>query len=128
PAVNVVAVETEGADALARSLAAGEPVTIEPTSIAKTLGSPYAAEAIIELATNRLADVAVVSDEAAVEALRFIAERLKVIVEPAASCTLAAADTWRDRFGPGDKVVLLLCGGNVSLSDIAEWERRFATG
>ncbi len=127
PRVQVVAVETDGADALARSLAAGEPVTIEPTSIAKTLGSPYAAEAIVELATTRLADVAVVSDRAAVEALRFIAERLKVIAEPAASCTLAAADTWRDRFTPGDKVVLLLCGGNVSLSDVAEWERRFAT-
>ena len=51
-----------------------------------------------------------------------------MIVEPAASCTLAAADTWRDRFAPGDKVVVLLCGGNVSLGDVAEWERRFATG
>jgi threonine dehydratase len=125
PGVKIVGVETEGADALARSLAAGEPVTIQPTSIAKTLGSPYAAADVIELAQEKLAGVEVVSDRDAVDALSFLAERVKVLTEPAASCTLAAADRWADRFGPGDDIVLLLCGGNVSVEDLMEWHRRF---
>ena len=127
PSTEIVAVETEGADALARSLVAGEAVTIQPTSIAKTLGSPYAAADAIELAATRLAGVDVVSDAQAVAALGYIAERMKVLTEPAAACTLAAADGRADGFGKGSQVVLLLCGGNVALDDIADWNRRFST-
>lgn len=125
PDVHIVGVETEGADALARSLAAGHPVTIAPTSIAKTLGSPYAAADVIELAKTKLADVVVVSDADAFAATCFIAERLKVLAEPAASCTLAAADAMADRFSDDDEVVLLLCGGNVSIADVVAWKERF---
>ena len=124
PDTRVFAVETEGADALARSVALGEPVTITPSSIAKTLGSPYAAADAIALADSRLAGVDVVSDAEAVDALVLIAERLKVLAEPAASCTLAAARRRAGSFGPDARVVLLLCGGNVALDDIAEWRRR----
>lgn len=63
----------------------------------------------------------VVSDAEAYSALTFIAERLKVLPELSASCTLAAADQWAHRFSPTDNVVLLLCGGNVSVADIASW-------
>lgn len=125
PTVEVFGVETEGADALARSIAAGEPVTITPTSMAKTLGSPYAAADVLTLARTRLADVLVVSDASAFAELVFLAERLKVVAEPAASCTLAAAVAWQDRFKPDDNVVLLLCGGNVSVADLAMWSQRF---
>lgn len=126
PETQVVAVETEGADALARSVAAGAPVTIRPTSIATTLGAPYAATAAIELATTWLAGVDVVGDREAVAALGTIAERLKLLVEPAASCTLAAAERRTGSFGDGACIVLLLCGGNVSLDDIGTWRSRFA--
>ena len=40
PAVRVWGVETEGADVMARSLRAGEPVEMTPTSLARTLGAP----------------------------------------------------------------------------------------
>jgi threonine dehydratase len=121
PDVEIITVETEGSDALAQSLAAGRSVSIQPSSIAKTLGSPYAAAAAIELAQTLLADVVVVSDAEAYSALTFIGERLKVLPELSASCTLAAADQWAHRFSPTDNVVLLLCGGNVSGADIASW-------
>lgn len=109
--VRIWAVETTGSDALARSLAAGESVTITPTSIAKTLGSPYAADITIEMARTVFADVLVVDDDAALEAMRFLAFEAKVLAEPAASCTLAAAELLGDRLG--DHPVLVICGGNV---------------
>ena len=121
PDVRIWAVETEGADALARSLAAGHPVEIVPSSIAKTLGSPYAAASAIELAQDRLADVVVVPDREAVEGMRFLFERAKLATEPAAACTLAAARRIRDRLDPHGRTGLLICGGNVSAADFASF-------
>ena len=125
PQARVWAVETEGADVLARSLQAGEQIRMTPTSRAKTLGSPYAAQTAIDLADQLAAPPIVVSDEAAFRAMVTIIERTKVVPELAASCTLAAAETLADRFGSEDRVVLLMCGGNVSVADIAEMRAAF---
>ncbi len=120
PTARLWAVETEGADVLARSLTAGEQVRMTPTSRAKTLGSPYAAQTAIDLADRLAAPPIVVSDEAAFRSMVTLMERAKVLPELAASCTLAAALTLADRFGPDDRVVLLLCGGNIATADVAE--------
>ncbi|MGB2751932.1 MAG: threonine/serine dehydratase [Pyrinomonadaceae bacterium] len=116
--IRVWGVETVGADAMSQALAAGEPVTLSAiTSIAKTLGAPYVTESTLTMARDLLESVTVVTDAEAVAALTFIAERLKVITEPAASCTLAAAEKLRDNFTPDSKVVLIFCGGNTSIAD-----------
>ena len=73
-------------------------------------------------------EVVVVDDAAAVAAMVFLLERTKYLTEPAAACCLAAADRHRDRFRPGDQVVLLLCGGNVSVDDICAFRERFGKG
>jgi threonine dehydratase len=112
-------VETVGADAMAQALAANSPVTLPAiTSIAKTLGAPFVTERTLIMAKDLLESVTVVPDDAAVEALRFIAERLKVVTEPAASCTLAAAEVLRHKFLADSNVVLIFCGGNTSLDDV----------
>jgi threonine dehydratase len=119
--VKVWGVETVGADAMSKALAAGRPVETAVTSIAKTLGAPYVTDLTLRLAQTYLESVTVVTDAEAVEALAFIAERLKVLTEPAASCTLAAADRLRGNFTPDSRVALIFCGGNVSLSDVCRY-------
>ncbi len=119
PETSVWGVETAGADAMSRALAAGHPVEMPAiTSIAKTLGAPFVSDATLALAQKYLESVTVVTDGEAVEALCFIAERLKVITEPAASCTLAAAEKLRDNFTSDSNVVLIFCGGNTGVSDL----------
>ena len=119
PKVRIWGVETVGADAMSQAIAAGHPVELAAiTSIAKTLGAPAVSPATLALAQEHLERVTVVTDAEAVEALQFILERLKVITEPAASCTLAAAERLKDNFTPESKVVLILCGGNLSLNDL----------
>ena len=119
PAVRIWGVETEGADCMARSLAAGKIVTLEAiTSIARTLGAPAPSERTFEMAKRYLESVTVVPDSEAASALMFLLERLKVLTEPAASCTLAAAERLRDQFGPERHVVLMLCGGNIAVEDL----------
>ena len=67
----------------------------------------------------------VVPDREAYQAGVYLLERTKVNAELAASCTLAAARRLRGRFGPDDEVVLVLCGGNVSMDDWADYRSRF---
>jgi threonine dehydratase len=121
-AVKIWGVETIGADAMAQALDAGKVVQIGAiTSIAKTLGAPAVSEATLASAQSFLESVTVVPDREALEALIFIAERLKVLTEPAASCTLAAAERLREKFTPDSNVVLVLCGGNQSVTALCEF-------
>lgn len=119
PSVRIWGVETQGADSMARSLAAGKIVTLESiTSVARSLGAPAPSERTFALAKKYLENVTVVSDKDALEASRFLLERLKVLAEPAASCTLAAATRLQGNFSAGKHVVLVLSGGNVSLDTL----------
>ncbi len=119
PAIKIWGVETVGADAMSQALAAGHPVELATiSSIAKTLGAPAVSDATLEIAQKHLESVTVVTDAEAVEAMVFILERLKVITEPAASCTLAAAEKLSANFTPNSNVVLILCGGNTGVKDL----------
>jgi threonine dehydratase len=119
PGVRMWGVETEGADAMSKALAQGSPVHLSAiTSIARTLGAPSVSERTLALAQKYLESVTVVPDSEAVSALRFLLERAKVLTEPAASCTLAAADRLRDQFTADSRLVLVLCGGNNSVDDL----------
>jgi len=120
PTVRMWGVETEGADCMSKSLAAGHVITLDAiTSIARTLGAPAPSELTLAMAQSLLENVTVVSDAEALVALRFLLERLKVLTEPAASCTLAAAERLKDQFSKERHVVLVLCGGNMPFEDLA---------
>ncbi len=122
PDIKVWGVETVGADAMSRALAAGHPVELDAiTSIAKTLGAPYVSDATLALVQKYLESVTVLTDAEAVEAMVFIAERLKVVTEPAASCTLAAAEKLRANFNSDTKLVLIFCGGNTGVADLCSY-------
>lgn len=126
PAVRMWGVETEGADCMSKSLAAGKVVTMDViTSVARTLGAPAPSERTMEIASRLLESITLVPDKEAVESMKFLLERLKVLTEPAASCTLAAAERLRDNFSSGRHVVLVLCGGNVSIEDVCRLSAQF---
>lgn len=122
PKIRIWGVETIGADAMAQALAAGKPVRLAAiTSIAKTLGAPSVSETTLALVQQHVESVTVVPDAEAVAALRVLLERAKVLTEPAAACTLAAAERLRANFAKDSRVVLVLCGGNVGLADVCAY-------
>ena len=125
PEARIWGVETEGSDAMGQALRAGRVVQITPTSLAKTLGSPYAAEDALALMQRHLAQHVLVSDKEAFEAGVFLLERAKLNTELAASCTLAAARRLKGVFSASDHVVLVICGGNNSLDNWVEYRRLF---
>lgn len=127
PGVRIWGVETHGADSMARAWNAGRVVELPSiTSVAHTLGAPAVSKRTLALAQEYLESVTVVSDAEAISALETLLERAKVLTEPAASCTLAAAEKLRDHFSPDHHVVLILCGGNIALDDLLQYQRRFA--
>jgi threonine dehydratase len=129
PAIRVWGVETHGADVMTRSLAAGEPVTLDSiASIATTLGAPTVAARTLAIVRDLVEEVVLVTDEEAVRSLEVISEVAKVITEPAASCTWAAAMHLRDRLPADARMALILCGGNASLDDIVRWRAQFPAG
>ena len=122
PEIRIWGVETVGADSMAQALAAGHPIELPAiTSVAKTLGAPSVSQKTLILAQEYIESVTVVSDAEAVKSLQFILERLKILTEPAASCTLAAASRLKNQFNPDANIVLILCGGNLSLNDLCHY-------
>ncbi len=119
PEVKIWGVETKGAESMAKALAANQIVELSQiTSIAKTLGAPAVGQLTFSLARKYLSSVTVVDDDEAVKELFFLLDRAKILTEPAASCTLAAAERLRENFTQSSHVVLVLCGGNVGLDDL----------
>ena len=126
PDVRIWGVETKGAESMAHALAAGQVVELPAiTSIARTLGAPAVSAKTLAIAQKYLEGVTVVSDREAVAALKFLLERAKVLTEPAASCTLAAAERLRPYFSMDHHVMLILCGGNVAFDDLWHYEHLY---
>ena len=123
PEVRVWGVETEGAATMKSAMDAGKVVNITPTSISKTLGAPFVAQDALTIAQEHLEELLIVSDKQAIEAQQLILERTKVLPELAASCTLAAVEKIKDRFGPDDHLVLLMCGGNESVASLVNYAK-----
>lgn len=125
PALHIIGVETEGATTMTEALAAGKPVSIRPTSIARTLGAPFATERTMAAARVFLDEIVVVPDREAVRELVWLLQNERVLVEPAAACVLAAALARKETFTLDARVGLILCGSNVALDDIAGWRTQF---
>ena len=119
PAVRIWGVEPEKAPTMERALAAGKIVNITPTSLSKTLGGPFVGQTGLELCQTNLEDVIIVSDLDMITAQQVMLEGEKVFAELAAASTLAAAETIKDRLSDEDHLVLLICGGNDSVADVA---------
>ena len=107
--VRVVAVEPELSQAFHAAVEAGQPVTLEPSSLADGLNSPRFGTLPFELCRH-LERVLVTEDEIA-EAMRFLYARTKLAVEPAGAAATAAILTGKVS---ASKSVAVVSGGNIA--------------
>jgi threonine dehydratase len=117
PEIRLVAVETAAAPSFSASLAAGRPVAvpIRPT-LADGLAVGRVGDLPFALAAP-LVDRVVTVDEAEVSlAVLRLLELEKTVVEGAAATALAAVLGDRCPELAGQRIVLLLCGGNIDLT------------
>jgi threonine dehydratase len=116
PSVRVVGVEPVGSDAMTQALAAGTPVRIDPRSVADGLGAPYAGAWTLPMVQRYVDDVVLLTDGEILAGLRFAIERLKQVLEPAGASALAALLVGRVAPRPGERVAVVLSGGNVEVT------------
>jgi threonine dehydratase len=114
PTCTVIGVEPEGADSMHRSFASGQPEKIEKvTTIADSLGAPFAAPYSFALCRQYVDELVRVTDDEIKGAMGILFRELKIAVEPAcAASTAALLGPLNGRFA-GKKVVLLFCGSNI---------------
>jgi threonine dehydratase len=126
PVVTIYGVETTGAQTMTEALRADEPVTIRATSIARTLGAPFATRRTMAAARLFLKEIVLVEDAPVVRDLDWILQNEKVLCEPAAACVLTAAAQVAPSLPSDARIGLVLCGSNVALRDVEAWRRDYA--
>lgn len=119
PRCRVIGVEPEAGNDGQQSLAAGEVITIpQPKSIADGAIVTHLGSHNFPIIQRSVATIETVDDAALVDAMRFLASRMKILVEPT-GC-LGAAAALSGRFHKrGERVGVMLSGGNIDLPRFA---------
>lgn len=114
PQAKVIGCEPAGADDAYRSFKSKQRVEkVTPNTIADGLRTPLGT-LNFEIIVGKVHDIVRVSEEEIVQAMRFIWERMKLIIEP--SSAVAAAPLLSRSLGMGKKRIgIILSGGNVDL-------------
>jgi threonine dehydratase len=114
PSIEIIGVEPEGADSMARSLAAGEPVRLDAVrTIADSLGAPCAMPYSYALVRRFVSRIVAVTDEELKTAMALLFRHMHIAVEPACAAAAAALQGPLSESLAGKRVVLVFCGSNI---------------
>jgi threonine dehydratase len=115
--VRVVGVEPHGASLMARSLAAGAPLR-DPSvkSVADGLMAPMAGDVTLPHVRALVDELVQIDDAPIIDAVKLLASRAKLVVEPAGATGLAAVLAGAVK---GDRIGVVLSGGNLNLALLA---------
>ncbi|MEV5410317.1 threo-3-hydroxy-L-aspartate ammonia-lyase [Thermopolyspora sp. NPDC052614] len=120
PAIRIVGVEPENGDDTKRSLERGERVTIPvPRTIADGQALPTPGELTFAVNRHLVDAIALVSDAEIIAAMRFVFERLKIVLEPSGASALAALIAGRVA-DPPRRVGVIASGGNIDTRRFTE--------
>lgn len=121
PGIRVVACEPEQADDACRSFREKRRVVMDsPETIADGLRASIG-ERNFRIVMALVDDIVTVGEDAIVEGMRLIWERLRIVIEPSAAVPVAALLNGSIRL-EGSRVGVILTGGNVDLDGLP-WSR-----
>jgi len=122
PSARIIGVEPTGADAMMRSLAAGEVVHLDRVNtIADGLAPPFVGALPLASVQRYVADVIALTDDEITEGMRFLIERCKLVVEPAGAAATAAVLLGKVPLRPGEKVAIIVSGGNIDVPTLKRY-------
>ncbi|MDO5744056.1 MAG: threonine ammonia-lyase [Micrococcaceae bacterium] len=108
----VIGVQAEGAAAFPSSLAKGVPVRLETmATMADGIAVPEPSELTLGIVRDHVAEIRTVSEEQIGDAMLFLNERAKMVVEPSGAAGVAAL--LEGAGGLPEPIVVVLSGGNV---------------
>ena len=122
--VAVVGVEPERSPTLTRALAAGAPVDAEGGGIAAdSLAPRRIGEKVYPIVRRYVRNVILVTDDEIRAAQRALWETLRMVAEPGGIAAFSAVLAGKHRVNPGERVGVVLSGGNTVAVDFGLQER-----
>ena len=119
-ATRVIAVEPEGAPTLAMAFDAGQPVDAPAGSVAAdSLAPRRVGELMFPIARAYVERVVLVSDAAILRAQQTLWDALRIVAEPGGCATLAALQSGAYVPDGGERVGIVVCGGNTTAVDFS---------
>jgi threonine dehydratase len=119
--VRVIGVEPEAAPTLERALAAGRPVEAQAGGIAAdSLAPKQVGELMFPIAQRHVEQVILVTDDSIQAAQEVLWNALRIVTEPGGAAAFAALLSGRYAPRAGERVGVLLCGGNTTAVDFGK--------
>jgi threonine dehydratase len=116
--VKVIGVEPEEAPTLARALDAGHPVDVPVGGVAAdSLGARRIGERVFPIAQRYVDHALLVTDDEIRDAQRKLWSLLRIAAEPGGSTAFSALVSGRYRPQPGERVGVVVSGGNTTAVD-----------
>ena len=116
PAIQVYGAEPERGNDVQQSLRSGQIVSL--AEVPRTICDGQQTQAVgrhpFEVIRSQVTDILSVPDPLVVEAMRFVFDRMKLVLEPSGACALAALMLHREQF-KGQRVGVTLSGGNIGI-------------
>ncbi len=120
PEARVIGVEPANADDAFRSLQEGRVLpSISPNTIADGLRTSLS-ERTFNIIQKHVEEIITVSEEEIIDAMRFLWERMKIVVEPSGAVSLAGLLADKIEI-EGKRIGVILSGGNVDLDRFFEF-------
>jgi threonine dehydratase len=114
----VVGVEPQAGDDWAQSFERNEIVEIDvPRTIADGLQTHAPGELTWEVASTLVDEIVTVTDEQIVDAMRFVFDRMKLVIEPSGAVGIAA---YREGLVAAPSIGIVISGGNVDAQRFSE--------
>ncbi|MEO8059400.1 MAG: threo-3-hydroxy-L-aspartate ammonia-lyase [Burkholderiales bacterium] len=115
PQIDIFGAEPARGNDMQQSLRAGKIVSIDvPRTICDGQQTQAVGKHPFEVIQALVSDVLTATDPQVVDAMRFVFERMKLVLEPSGACALAALMNHREQF-KGRRVGITLSGGNIGL-------------
>jgi threonine dehydratase len=111
----IVGVEPELSPTLTRALEAGQPVDAPTESLATSLSPKRVGELVYPIVARLVDRTVLVSDAEILRAQRVLWEAIRVWPEPEAAAALAALVSGRYQPAAGERVVVVISGGNAMM-------------
>ena len=118
PKIKVIGVESSDGPAMQRSVQAGSLQTIECNTVIDGLRVRRAGEINFSVVQRYVDDIVALPDRDIFDAMLWVMERCKLVVEGAAAAPVAALLHGLIKLPSGSRVAAVLSGGNVNLSQL----------
>jgi threo-3-hydroxy-L-aspartate ammonia-lyase len=121
PKIRVIGVEPEAGNDAQQSKRAGKIIKIDtPKTIADGAQTQFLGQLTFPVIQELVDDIVTVSDAQLIEAMRFAASRMKMVIEPTGGLAMAAAMQGVVNV-KGQRVGVIISGGNVDIAQLAQY-------